>query len=89
MLDDKRLNRTLSKVNGVAVETGHSNLGGDKKFLGNRSAAGVGYSPRPPIRVGNRQNRRVVFDVHDSVADSGMLAGADRLSPFYSPDTCD
>jgi hypothetical protein len=78
-LADKRPNRTLSEVNEVAVETEHSNLGGDKNFLGNRSGAGVGYSPRPPIRVANRL---VGFDVHGNVADSGVLAGDDRLCHF-------
>jgi hypothetical protein len=88
-LGDKRPNRTSSTVNAVAVETGHSNLGGDKKFFGNRGDVGVGYSPRPPMRVGNRRNQRIGFAVHDSVADSGVIAGDDMLSPFRSPDTCD
>ena len=71
----------------MAVQTGHSNLGGDKNFFGNRGSAGVGYSPRPPMRVGNRRNQLVGLDVHDSVADSGVIAGDDMLCHFRSPDT--
>ena len=88
-LDDKRLNRTLSKGNAVAVETEHSNLGGDKKFSAHCGDADVGYSPRPPIRVGNRRNQRVGFAAHGSAADSGVIAGDDTPCHFRSPDIGD
>jgi hypothetical protein len=79
-LDDKCPNRTFSGANELAVETGHSNRGDDKTFSGHRHAAGVRYSPRHPIRVGKRPHQLVGADVHDSVADNGMIAGDDTLS---------
>jgi len=88
-LDDKRRNRTFSEANELVVETGHSNPGGDKNFSGNRRAAGVRYSPRPPIQVGHRRNQQVAADVHDSVADNGMIAGGGKLCLVRSIDTCD
>ena len=86
-LDDKRRNRTFSEANELAIETGHSNLGDDKKFSDHRGDAGVGYSPRPPIRVGSRRNQLVGFAVYDSAADSGVIAGDDTPCHFRSPDT--
>jgi hypothetical protein len=88
-LDDKRRNRTFAEANERAVETGHSNRGGDKNFSDNRCVASVRYSPRHAIRVGHRRRKRVAADVHDSVADNGMIAGGDKLCPVRSIDTCD
>jgi len=45
-----------------------------------------GYSPRPPIRV---MNRWLDFDVHNNVADNGVIVRNDVPCPLGWIDTCD